>query len=84
MGKGFGAVYSPKEKETATNGLSLDLSIFNEAGYLLHPTQGDKRLNVLKPKMVPALRITLFIGLYKGNREKYDYLCNQNTTALMT
>lgn len=34
MGKGFGAVYSPKEEETAPNGLPLDLSIFNEAGYL--------------------------------------------------
>ena len=34
MGKGLGAVYSPQEEETAPNGLPLDLSIFNEAGYL--------------------------------------------------
>ncbi|WP_419072577.1 hypothetical protein [Phocaeicola coprocola] len=34
MGKGFGAVYSPKEEETTPNGLRLDLSIFNEASYL--------------------------------------------------
>jgi len=34
MGKGFGAVYSPKEEETAPNDLSLDLYAFNKAGYL--------------------------------------------------
>ena len=34
MGKVFWAVYSPKEEETAPNGLPLDLSIFNKAGYL--------------------------------------------------
>jgi hypothetical protein len=28
-GKGFGAVYSPKEEETASNGLPLDLFTFN-------------------------------------------------------
>ncbi len=34
MGKGFEAVYSPKEEKTAPNGLPLDLSIFNKADYL--------------------------------------------------
>jgi hypothetical protein len=38
MGKDFGAIYSPKEEETAPNGLPLDLYTFNNGWLPLHPT----------------------------------------------
>ena len=83
MGKGLGAVYSPQEEETAPNGLPLDLSIFNEVATFAS-TWGDKRLNVLKPKMVPVLCMYTFSWIMQGKPGKMYYLCNQNTTALMT
>jgi len=38
MGKGFRAVYSPKEEETALNGTPLDLFPFHRGRLSLHLT----------------------------------------------